>query len=589
METLETAVIYCRQSYTRDSDKLSISEQEKKAFEYAEMHNLTIVAPPFIDENTSSELYPLTDDAKMIATRDQTFLNWLAESQRHSAQYTKQQIPYKVQLGACFDCIKSKKVDYLIVWSFERLGRSEYSSCLQPFITDFLKSNNVKLIETKDGSITDYNNSNNQLLALIKSHIEYESLKTKKKSSINVIKNRIANSISASNAYGTLKRGKNIYFDQQKAQVIQYVFESLVEGVTYCDILHKLNSDFWHLRTTGAKKFYESSIYNIGSNPVYCGLMRYKENNLERLKEAKNIPKPIINVALFYEVQANMSKRKYNTVNLSGNPFGSRKHLPLSRILYCSCGNRMSVIYDSGNLVYDCRKMAGRKNYGCQDVRIRMKIDANRIHGYGLYDIVQKLFILIVAEKMQRTYYTKFFCEEENRLLIEIFNKKEDMRGALEVLRKTHRLDIFRKSFEEMELELQELEKQLIIIREKKYEKSLEMEKNIKNVFDQIVQDRQLSQEDFFIFTHQTLKKIVVYPDKVRFELFDENSFELPRIIGLRNVKYFPIPKIKFRKRNPNEKESYWRRKIHITFTVKSRGKEEVLLDTKNYRISIRR
>ena len=171
----ETAIIYCRQSYTTDKDKLSISDQQRKAYEYAKEHKIELLTTPFIDENTSSELYPDTDDAHVIAPKDKTFMEWYSSSERHAALRAKKRIAYKQALGQCFNFIAEHKVNYLIVWSFERLGRAEASSMLQPFLTDFLKSNFVKLIETKDGHITDYNNSNDQLMALIKSHIELES------------------------------------------------------------------------------------------------------------------------------------------------------------------------------------------------------------------------------------------------------------------------------------------------------------------------------------------------------------------------------------------------------------------------------
>ncbi len=588
MEKAKTAVIYCRQSYTRDSDKLSISEQSKKAYEYAENSGISIIAPPFIDENTSSELYPLTDDAKMIASRDQTFLAWLAESQRHSIQYGKRQIPYKINLGACFDFIKKKQVDYLIVWSFERLGRSEYSSCLQPFITDFLKSNDVKLVETKDATVTDYNNSNNQLLALIKSHIEYESLKTKKKSSINIIKNRIANAISASNAYGVVKKGKNIYFDPQKAKVIKYIFESVNRGLPYADILYKLNSDFAEYKTEGAQKFYESSIYNIAKNPVYCGLMRYKEGNIERLKEAKNIPKPIINIALFYAVRENMKYRKECTRNLSSNPFGSKKHLPLSRLIYCKCGNPMSVVYDNENLLYDCRKINGRINSGCSNVRIRMKQNDPTIKGCGLYDVVQKLFIIAFADKLQNSYQVSVYCEEENKLLTEIFNKQKDMNGALEILKENHRLDIFKESFELMNQELSALEQKLKEVRLRKYQNLEKIDRQLKEIFNKIIHNQKIKEDDFWELSRKTIRKITVDVDKINIELIDGNNFDMPRLVGKRNVKSLPPVKIQVEEINAPYFVNSWQKKFHIVFKVKSRGRQTVLVDTPSYRISIK-
>lgn len=587
MSTEFKAVIYCRQSYTRDSDKLSINEQLKKAFEYAKKYNLKVVTTPFIDENTSSELYPLTDDAKIIAPRDKTFLQWFAESQRHSVQFNKKQIPYKINLGACFDFIEQNDIDYLIVWSFERLGRSEYSSCLQPFITDFLKSHNVKLIETKDESVTDYNNSNNQLLALIKSHIEYESLKTKKKSSINIIQNRIANSISASNAYGVIKKGKNIHFNLEKVKVIQYIYEAIIMGKSYGEILHRLNTDFLHLRTDGAKQFYISSIYNIASNPTYCGLMQYNEDSIKKYKPAANIPKPIINIALFYAVQQNMQLRKEHNI-IPINPFGKRKQLPLSKIIYCSCGQKMSVGYDSRNLVYECKKSNISTEQSCGKIRIRMSLPKHKNGYLGLYELLKKLFIISFIDNLHNQHYANVVCEEENRLLVQLFNHKKEMQEVFQILSQTHRLDTFKENFLKMNNYLEKLEQKLEEVRRQKSQVSKELEDQANCLLRKIIKTQQFSEEEFFNLTHKTIKKIIVFDDKINISLKDGNCFTLPRIVGKRNLKYLPNVRIVTENIHEKKTHSLWDKKFHIIFIVKTRHNLKTLVDSPLYRISIR-
>ena len=136
----KTAVIYCRQSFKHDSDNKSIGDQIAKAYEYAKSHNIHILNAPFVDEDTSSELYPYTNEARHIAALDKTFQGWLKN------QLTPNRKKWKYDLGKCFDFIESNKVDYLIVWSFERLLRCEISSCLYAFTVDFLKANSVLIV-----------------------------------------------------------------------------------------------------------------------------------------------------------------------------------------------------------------------------------------------------------------------------------------------------------------------------------------------------------------------------------------------------------------------------------------------------------
>ena len=99
----ETAVIYCRQSFTNDKDSQSIADQQKKATEYAKQHKIKILGTAFIDENTASELYPNTEDCRHIAERDKTFKEWLKEQKRFERFVIRNRIPYKEQLGRCLD------------------------------------------------------------------------------------------------------------------------------------------------------------------------------------------------------------------------------------------------------------------------------------------------------------------------------------------------------------------------------------------------------------------------------------------------------------------------------------------------------
>ncbi len=583
----ETAVIYCRQSFTNDKDSQSIADQQKKATEYAKQHKIKILGTAFIDENTASELYPNTDDCRHIAERDKTFKEWLKEQKRFERFVIRNRIPYKEQLGRCFDFIAENKPTYLIVWSFERLGRSESSSCLQPCITDFLKHHNVKLIETKNGTITDYNNSNDQLLALIKSHIEYEGLKTKKRSSMNVIANRIKDSRAVSNAYGVVtdRRNKEIKFNAEKAEVIRYIYNAIISGKSYAEILFNLNTIYEKQKTKGAKCFYESSIYHIASNPIYCGMMKYMENGSIHLKPAVNIPEPIISVDLFYAVQKNMELRKnrcgkahYNTSNTE------RKVLPLSGLLYCgNCGSRLTVIYDKGKTCYRCHKYDIMHRPQCKESRIRVDFADRRS---GLYDVVKKLFVISFITEMRSKYDVDQKNAEAAEMQTEIENEKQKITAIFAQLKTEKSLDFLREELSQWSAEISSKDEKLKKIQEKNRVDQNRLEQEVNELYNRIENNEELEEGLFFNLARKTLKKVIVYADKIHIILMDDNEFELPRLMGSHKSKYLPISQVKVAKIHGNGEHMIdWVKRFHLTYGIGK--KHTTLVSTEKYIITL--
>ena len=583
----ETAVIYCRQSYTNDKDSQSIADQQEKATEYAKRHGIKILGTAFIDENTASELYPNTEDCRHIAVRDKTFREWLKEQKRFENLIRRNRIPYKEQLGRCFDFIAENKPTYLIVWSFERLGRSESSSCLQPCITDFLKHNNVKLIETKNGSITDYNNSNDQLLALIKSHIEYEGLKTKKRSSMNVIANRIKDSRAVSNAYGVVtdRRNKEIKFNAEKAEVVRYIYNAIIEGKSYAEILFNLNTIYEKQKTKGAKCFYESSIYHIASNPIYCGMMKYMENGSIHMKPAVNIPEPIISVDLFYAVQKNMELRKnrcgkarYKTKNKE------RKVLPLSGLLYCgNCGSRLTVIYDKGKTCYRCHKYDIMHRPQCKESRIRVDFTDRRS---GLYDVVKKLFVISFITEMRSKYDVEQKNAEAAELQTEIENEKHKITTLFEQLKNEKTLDFLQEKLSEWGAEISSKDEKLKQIQEKNRVDQKHLEEEVNALYSKIENNEELEEGLFFNLARKTLKKVIIYADRIHIILMDGNEFELPRLMGAHRSKYLPISRVNVSKiRGNGDNMIDWVKRFHLTYG--NGKKHRTLIDNNKYVITL--
>lgn len=557
----KTAVIYCRQSFKHDKDNKSISDQIAKAYEYAKSHNINILNAPFIDEDTSSELYPDTADARHIAALDRTFQEWQKE------QLTPNRKKWKYDLGKCFDFIENNKVDYLIVWSFERLARCEISSCLQPFINDFLRSNKVVLIEAKDSTTTDFNNSTSQLMTLIKSHVEYESLKTKRRASMNIVKARIDKSRSASNAYAVIKNKttKIITFDSKKSEVVKYIFNGIYSGKTYAEILHTLNTKYFNLKTKNAKCFYESNIYHIAKNPVYCGIMHYNEDNIIKKKKAVNIPNPLINLELFNAVQKCMEERKNRIGKAHYSTIRERKSLPLSGLLYCgNCGSKLTVIYDKGRTFYRCHKYDILHHAECKESRIRMHFENEYV---GLYDVVQKLFLLSFIADLRTAYNIEKTNEEEQKIALEIENKTALLKNSFTIIEEMGNIELFKDKLQEYSKAINERKIQLEELRASKKLDRKKLEKEVNELYEKLANGDNIPDDMYFSLTRKTLDRIIVYSDRIRIILQDKNAFELPRLNGKRQTKYLPACEIRVQRIRGNGQYILdWRKKFHFYF-----------------------
>ena len=557
----KTAVIYCRQSFKHDSDNKSIGDQIAKAYEYAKSHNIHILNAPFVDEDTSSELYPYTNEARHIAALDKTFQGWLKN------QLTPNRKKWKYDLGKCFDFIESNKVDYLIVWSFERLLRCEISSCLYAFTVDFLKANRVLLVETKDSSITNYNSSSDQLLSMIRSHVEYEGLKTKRQASMNIVKSRIDKSRSASNAYGVIKdkTTKIITFDHKKAEVIKYIFNAIYSGKTYAEILHTLNTKYFNFKTKKAKCFYESNIYHIAKNPTYVGLMPYKEDGVIKKKKAVNIPKPLINLELFNAVQKCMEERKNRIGKAHYSTTKERKSLPLSGLLYCgNCGSKLTVIYDKGRTFYRCHKYDILHHAKCKESRIRMHFENEYV---GLYDVVQKLFLLSFIADLKTAYIIEKTNEEEQKIALEIENKSALLKDSFTVIEESGNIELFKDKVQEYTKSINALKIQLEELRASKKLDRKKLEKEVNELYEKLANGDNIPDDMYFSLTRKTLDRIIVYSDRIRIILQDKNAFELPRLNGKRQTKYLPSCEIRVQRIRGNGQYILdWRKKFHFYF-----------------------
>ena len=519
METKKTAVIYARQSFGSEVQSISIDNQIENCKKCAEQNGYQVVGI-YADKNTSSELYPYTADAVEAAKIDKGFQRWLSQ------QITANRKEYKENLGKCFDFIQANKVNVFICDEMTRLYREADNSYLGGFINSFFIDNAVELVEAKNAKAVDLSNDFERLVAMIKSQIEYTSLKHKRINSMASVAKRINSFKVVSNAFGVVTTNGIISFDAESAKMIKYVYDAVCAGATYPSILHTMNKDYINLAK--GKQFYTTNLTSILNNMVYCG---YAENKAGEVQRAINIPEPIISFAQFQQVQKIISTKKtsYQKYNLSGQK--KRHFLPFSGYLYCECGRRLTVQFDNG-VVYKCINPDGH------NTRIRFNAEN---HNQDFIKTMQSLLIINAIASRKNLESNKNINQKIDDIKAQIESKQKAYKAKFRMIADDADYELLKDDIEAIKKEIAELKKELILA-ESQRDTSLDaMVEKIEIDFASILNGDALSENDYQRLLADTINKIIVADDYITVHLTDGNVFSLPRIqVDGRGKKILP-------------------------------------------------
>ncbi len=376
------ALIYARQSSGKDDVSESVEAQIVNCKKLAARENLEIIGI-FKDLNTSGETYPA--GAESIALVDTAYQDWVI------AQSTKK--TFRIGLGEAIALFPS--ADILLVNELTRLYRPINGSFLEGHINQLLKTNHVQVLQVQGGSI-DLTQFDQQLITMIKNQILYEDLQKKRANSMIAFKNKRDSGklCTGCRCYGIRYLGNDkLEVIPECAEVIRFIFNSICAHRSYRAIIRDCN-ERW-----GKKQkifFYESNIYHIARQPLYAGYQYNTEREL--IKNVQITGQEIITFDQWKQVHDIVtSKRKtYRTQE-------KKRSLPLSGRLFCgSCGGRLVVFLDHGNVYYTCNKRTLSKDYKkCGESRIRFS-PTQRRSTYALYEAVYPLLSIALVAKLDK-------------------------------------------------------------------------------------------------------------------------------------------------------------------------------------------
>lgn len=228
--TTKTAVIYARYSSDSQSEQ-SIEGQLRVCNEYAKNNNI-LVLKTYIDR-------------AMTGTNDNRpdFRQMIEDSKKHQWQI-------------------------VLVYKFDRFSRNKYETTKHK---KTLKDNGVKVV-----SATEYIPDSPEAIILesmIEGYAEYYSaeLSQKVKRGMNETRQK-GNFTGGYLIYGYKVENHKVVIDEEKAEVVRFIYEQYARGVYVKDIIKTLTEKGIFNR---GRKFAKNTVYNILKNEKYSGVYHH--------------------------------------------------------------------------------------------------------------------------------------------------------------------------------------------------------------------------------------------------------------------------------------------------------------------------
>lgn len=238
---MKTAVIYARYSSDNQTEQ-SIEGQLRVCQDYAERNDILILKT-YIDRAMTGTNDNRPDFQQMIKDSDK------------------------------------KEFEYIIVYKIDRFSRNKYETAKYKKI---LKDNGVKLLsamenipDTPEGII---------LESLLEGMAEYYSAELAQKVKRGMKETWLKGNFTGGNIiYGYKVENHKVIIDEEKAEVVRFIYEQYSLGTYVKDIIAELTSKRIFKK---GKPFARNTIYNILKNEKYSGIYRFKDEIFENMYPA---------------------------------------------------------------------------------------------------------------------------------------------------------------------------------------------------------------------------------------------------------------------------------------------------------------
>lgn len=231
------------------------------------------------------------------------------------------------------DC-KGGHFERVIVFKLDRLSRSVPKTYE---LFEYFDKHNIKFISITEGfdTSTAYGKAMSGFLSVM-AQME-NSVRVERSSEGKLGKVKRGEPMTGHNPpFGYLydKQTKSYLINEEQANVIREIYDLYLSGMGGTELVAEFNS---RGHVGKSVPWNRTHIKNILTNVVYIGKQKYKGEIYEANHE------PIVNSALFYEVQREIEKRETNAYK-HHNPRPWKSRYILSGLLRCGeCGSRMEI------------------------------------------------------------------------------------------------------------------------------------------------------------------------------------------------------------------------------------------------------
>ena len=451
---MKTAVIYARYSSSNQTEQ-SIEGQLRVCHEFAERENILIL-DTYIDRAMTGTNDNRADFQRMI--KDSSKREW----------------------------------NYVIVYKLDRFSRDKYATAVHK---KTLKDNGVKLLsatecipDTPEGIIME---------SLIEGMGQYysEELSQKVRRGMNETRQK-GNFTGGHLLYGYSVENKKVIIDEEKAEIVRYIFEQYSVGVYVEDIIAELTAKGVYNR---GKPFARNTVYKMLKNEKYSGIYRLGDEVFENMYP--QIVTPKIFEIVREKVKVNQyGKRSLDVVYLLRNKM---KCGYCGQSINAECGTSKN-----GKRKHYYKCFGRKRNSGCKKKMIQK-------------DLLEKLVIEAIITTLsnhenKETLISAILKQQERRIaqnsiLKVLLREQKQVNNALENIVAAIEQGVITntttKRLKELETRLDDLERQILIERSKNAVRV--PESAIREFYEEAIT---LGAEQLI---HYLIKEVVLYDDKI--------------------------------------------------------------------------
>ena len=517
-------MIYARQSSGKEENSASVAQQFSNCRELAKAKKLEIIGE-FQDCNTSGRTYPV--GAEATAEADCAYQRWFAQQRSNKK--------YRDGLGSALALLGS--VDYLLMDDITRLCRPIEGSYLDNYLYTKITGNQVKLLLVR-GGVIDLSSFSDRMSTNVLSCVNDNQLLIQKQKSMNAKRALVDDgyALNVVRTFGLIYKGnKEIAVDQERAEVIRYVYDEIEKMRPYQQIMRECQQKYGHLFKSG--KFYETNLRHIAQQPLYCGYMRNSSGEIIRNRQMEG--QEIISYEQWKSVQEIMSCKR------ADNYRTRFRTLPFSRLLCCgNCGAKLVSGCDRGQVFYHCAHGVNtRRDPACSESRIAITVnnDANKSYT-GLAKAMAPMLLLAQYQMLRKKDTRAADKKKLEQHQVKLDRMTETEQRMIEAVDEGY------TNFEDMKKLLakhasakRELREKIndIIESEKNAEISRKRSEAYFCSFEKLISD-DIDPQLYEQLLRMTIDRIEVFADKINIVTKDFGDFPLARYLTTGGKRHFP-------------------------------------------------